>query len=156
MVTGEEATIARIHNSVKGIYASSLSPNGWTLVGVDKGSPAFSSYGKEQGYNSPISEYAAFAYTTALNHLLADREHVYRMGDATAVSYTHLDVYKRQIHYMPPITHFGMCTCWRRPPKRAMMSGAGPLPDWKDGSSVSPRRSWRAWCSAAALMRRVP
>ena len=41
MVTGETTTIARIHNSVKGIYATSLAPNGWTLVGVDKGSPAF-------------------------------------------------------------------------------------------------------------------
>ena len=99
MVTGEEATIARIHNSVKGIYASSLSPNGWTLVGVDKGSPAFSSYGKEQGYNSPISEYAAFAYTTALNHLLADREHVYRMGDATVVCWAKCggDVYQKMM-----------------------------------------------------------
>ena len=85
LITGKDAPIARIHNSVKGIYASSLSPNGWTLVGFDKGSPAFSSYGKEQGYNAPTSEYAAFAYTTALNHLLADREHVYRVGDATVV-----------------------------------------------------------------------
>ena len=85
LVTGKDAPIARIHNSVKGIYASSLSPNGWTLVGIDKGSPAFSSYGKEQGYNAPTSEYAAFAYTTALNHLLADREHVCRVGDATVV-----------------------------------------------------------------------
>ena len=85
LVTGKDAPIARIHNSVKGIYASSLSPNGWTLVGFDKGSPAFSSYGKEQGYNAPTSEYAAFAYTAALNHLLSDREHVYRVGDATVV-----------------------------------------------------------------------
>ena len=85
LVTGKDAPIARIHNSVKGIYASSLSPNGWTLVGFDKGSPAFSSYGKEQGYNAPTSEYAAFAYTAALNHLLADRDHVYRVGDATVV-----------------------------------------------------------------------
>ena len=85
LVTGKDAPIARIHNSVKGIYASSLSPNGWTLVGFDKGSPAFSSYGKEQGYNAPTSEYAAFAYTAALNHLLSDRDHVYRVGDATVV-----------------------------------------------------------------------
>ena len=85
MITGETTNIARIHNSVKGIYASSLAPNGWTLVGVDKGSPAFSSYGKEQGYNSPTGEYAAFAYTTALNHLLSDRDHVWRVGDATVV-----------------------------------------------------------------------
>lgn len=85
MVTGNSAPIARIHNSVKGIYASALAPNGWTLVGFDKGSPAFSSYGKEQGYNAPTSQYAAFAYTAALNHLLADRERVCRIGDATVV-----------------------------------------------------------------------
>ncbi len=100
MVTGETATIARIHNSVKkGIYAPTLAPNGWTLVGVDKGSPAFSSYGKEQGYNSPTSEYAAFAYTTALNHLLADREHVYRMGDATVVCWAKCggDIYQNMM-----------------------------------------------------------
>ena len=84
-VTGKDAPIARIHNSVKGIRTSTLSPNGWTLVGFDKGSPAFSSYGKEQGYNAPTSEYAAFAYTAALNHLLANRDHVFRVGDATVV-----------------------------------------------------------------------
>ena len=85
LVTGKNAPVARIHNSVKGIYASSLSPNGWTLVSFDKGSPAFSSYGKEQGYNAPTSEYAAFAYTAALNHLLADRDHIFHIGDATVV-----------------------------------------------------------------------
>lgn len=85
LVTGKDAPIARIHNSIKKLRTSSRSPNGWTLVGFDKGSPAFSSYGKEQGYNAPTSEYVAFAYTTALNHLLDDREHVYQLGDATVV-----------------------------------------------------------------------
>ncbi len=32
--------------------------------------PAYESYGKKQGRNAPVSEQAAFAYTTALNHLL--------------------------------------------------------------------------------------
>ncbi len=85
LVTGKDAPIARIHNSIKKLRTSSRSPNGWTLVGFDKGSPAFSSYGKEQGYNAPTSEYVAFAYTTALNHLLDDQEHVYQLGDATVV-----------------------------------------------------------------------
>ncbi len=31
----------------------------------------YDSYGKEQGANAPISEHAEFAYTTALNHMLA-------------------------------------------------------------------------------------
>lgn len=85
LVTGKDAPIARIHNSIKKLRTSSRSPNGWTLVGFDKGSPAFSSYGKEQGYNAPTSEYVAFAYTTALNHLLDDQEHIYQLGDATVV-----------------------------------------------------------------------
>jgi len=83
MVTGSKTSIARIHNSVKGIRASSLSPNGWTLVGFDK--EAFESYGKTQSYNAPVGKYAAFAYTTALNHLLADRQHVKQIGDTTVV-----------------------------------------------------------------------
>ena len=30
-------------------------------------------------------KYAAFAYTAALNHLLADRDHIFHIGDATVV-----------------------------------------------------------------------
>jgi len=83
LVTGKRAAIARIHNSVKGIRTTSLSPNGWTLVGMDK--EAFESYGKTQSYNAPVCETAAFAYTTALSHLLSNRDHVRLLGDATVV-----------------------------------------------------------------------
>ena len=39
------------------------------------------SYGcvNDQGKNAPTGKFAAFAYTTALNHLLSDRDHVFRM-----------------------------------------------------------------------------
>jgi CRISPR-associated protein Csd1 len=83
MITGEKTSIARIHNSVKGIRTSTLSPNGWTLVGFDK--EAFESYGKTQSYNAPVGKYAAFAYTTSLNQLLADKKHVKQVGDTTVV-----------------------------------------------------------------------
>ena len=36
---------------------------------------SFTSYGKSQGDNAPVSEQAAFAYTTVLNHLLRRGEH---------------------------------------------------------------------------------
>lgn len=87
LVTGKNEPIARIHNSVKNIKADTLQPNGWSLVAFDKDSRAFSSFGKVQGENAPVGEYAAFAYTTALNHLLADRENVHRIGDTTVVSW---------------------------------------------------------------------
>lgn len=87
LVTGKNEPIARIHNSVKNIKADTLQPNGWSLVAFDKDSRAFSSFGKVQGENAPVGEYAAFAYTSALNHLLADRENVHRIGDTTVVSW---------------------------------------------------------------------
>ena len=81
LVTGERGTVESIHPSIKNVQGAQSS--GAALVSFN--APAFCSYGKEQNYNAPTGKYAAFAYTTALNHLLADREHVYRMGDATVV-----------------------------------------------------------------------
>lgn len=81
LVTGERSPVENIHPSIKNVQGAQSS--GAALVSFN--APAFCSYGKEQNYNAPTSKYAAFAYTTALNHLLADREHVYRMGDATVV-----------------------------------------------------------------------
>ena len=46
---------------------------------------AYWSYGHEYSQNAPVSEYAAFAYTTALNVLLADRNHCKVLGDTTVV-----------------------------------------------------------------------
>lgn len=81
LVTGEHGTVESVHPSIKNVQGAQSS--GAALVSFN--APAFCSYGKEQNYNAPTSKYAAFAYTTALNHLLADREHVYRMGDAAVV-----------------------------------------------------------------------
>ena len=47
---------------------------------------AFTSYGKSQNLNAPIGAAAAFAYTTALNHLLRpDSRRKLRIGDAAVV-----------------------------------------------------------------------
>lgn len=83
LVTGKQDEIARIHNSVKGLAGNS--PNGWTLVSFDKDSYAYSSFGKEQGYNAPVGKYAAFAYVTALNHLLSETKHKKTIGNITLV-----------------------------------------------------------------------
>lgn len=46
----------------------------------------YDSYGKEQGENAPISDYAEFAYTTALNHLLSkDSPNKFVIGSKTYV-----------------------------------------------------------------------
>ncbi len=92
LVTGKRGPVENIHPSIKNVQGAQSS--GAALVSFN--APAFCSYGKEQNYNAPTSKYAAFAYTTALNHLLADREHVYRMGDTTVVCWAKCggDVYQ--------------------------------------------------------------
>lgn len=81
LVTGEKGPVELVHPSIKNVQGAQSS--GAALVSFN--APAFCSYGKEQNLNAPTSKYAAFAYTAALNHLLTDRDHVCRMGDATVV-----------------------------------------------------------------------
>ena len=81
LVTGKKTEIARIHGNIKGVQGAQSS--GAALVSFN--APAFESYGKEQSYNAPVGNYAVYAYTTALNHLLADRRHVSMIGDTTIV-----------------------------------------------------------------------
>lgn len=79
LVTGQPSTLARLHPSIKGVAGAQSS--GASLVSFN--APAFCSFEHEQGANAPVSDYAAFAYTTALNTLLADRNRVSRVGDTT-------------------------------------------------------------------------
>lgn len=79
LVTGQHTTLARLHPSIKGVAGAQVI--GASLVSFN--APAFCSYEHEQGANAPTGEYAAFAYATALNTLLADRDHVCRVGDTT-------------------------------------------------------------------------
>lgn len=83
LVTGDVAPIARLHPSLKRVRgAQSI---GATLVGFN--AAAYESYNRSQGLNSPVSEKATFAYTTALNYLLSDANPNKKlfMGDATVV-----------------------------------------------------------------------
>ncbi len=79
LVTGQTGTLARLHPSIKGVAGAQSS--GASLVSFNDS--AFCSFEHKQGANAPVSNYAAFAYTTALNTLLADRNRVSRVGDTT-------------------------------------------------------------------------
>lgn len=79
LITGKQAPAALVHPSIMGVQGAQSS--GAALVSFN--ADAFCSYGHEQGENAPMSEYAAFAYTTALNRLLADRNHCKHVGDTT-------------------------------------------------------------------------
>lgn len=83
LVTGKILPIEKIHDKIKGVGNSNSA--GGSIVSFND--TAFESYGHngEQGLNAPISEDAEFAYTTALNDLLADSNHKKFFGDMTVV-----------------------------------------------------------------------
>lgn len=81
LVTGREDEIPATHPAIKGVWDAQS--RGAALVSFN--APAFCSYGREQNYNAPVGKYAAFAYTAALNHLLADRDNVQVIGNTTIV-----------------------------------------------------------------------
>ena len=82
LVNGEMAPVARLHPSIKGVWGAQSSGAALVSFNLD----AFTSYGHEQGDNAPVSEAAAFAYTTALNRFLTkDSGHRIQIGDASTV-----------------------------------------------------------------------
>ncbi len=82
LVSGRKSSIALTHPSIKGVVGAQSS--GAALVSFN--CQSFTSYGKEQSANAPVSENAARTYTSALNYLL-QREHsqTVRIGDTSMV-----------------------------------------------------------------------
>jgi CRISPR-associated protein Csd1 len=82
LVTGEQAPIARLHPGIKGVWGGQSSGGAIVSFNLD----AFASYGHEQGDNAPVSEAAAFSYTTALNkYLEKGSENRLQIGDTSTV-----------------------------------------------------------------------
>ncbi len=82
LVTGHRGPVQRLHPSIKGVWGAQSAGASIISFNLD----AFTSYGHEQGDNAPVSEAAAFAYTTALNHFLErDSKHRLQIGDASTV-----------------------------------------------------------------------
>lgn len=82
LVTGTVAPIKRLHAAIKGVWGAQTAGANIVSFNLD----AFTSYAKSQGANAPVSEVAAFAYTTALNSLLQrDSAQRVQVGDASTV-----------------------------------------------------------------------
>ncbi|MDH5730625.1 MAG: type I-C CRISPR-associated protein Cas8c/Csd1, partial [Gammaproteobacteria bacterium] len=63
LITGEKSKIVRLHDTVSGVSQKPA-----PLAAINE--PAYTSFGKEKGFNFPVSAESAFKYATALNHLL--------------------------------------------------------------------------------------
>ncbi|RMH39111.1 MAG: type I-C CRISPR-associated protein Cas8c/Csd1, partial [Gammaproteobacteria bacterium] len=70
LVTGEIEPVARLHPDIKGVWGAQRKGAALVSFNLD----AFTSYGREQGLNSPISRRAAAGYGVALNYLLSRRD----------------------------------------------------------------------------------
>ena len=81
LVTGKPDVAESVHPPIKGVAGA---PSRGAAI-VSFNAPAFCSYGKEQSLNAPTSKYAAFAYTSALNYLIASPEYRSRVGDTTVL-----------------------------------------------------------------------
>lgn len=81
LISGKVEPVAKIHQKIKGVVGAQSA--GASLVSFNDN--AFCSYGKEQSFNSPVSESAMFKYTTALNHLLSSQSNKIRIADTTVV-----------------------------------------------------------------------
>ena len=79
LITGEEKPLAAFHARI----VAPGSQAGATIASFND--PAYLSYGKKQGENAPISKYASFAHTTALNDLLRNEQTRYTLGDISYV-----------------------------------------------------------------------
>lgn len=82
LISGEPDTLALTHPAIKGVWGAQST--GANIVSFNQS--AFTSFNKTQGDNAPIGQKAAFAYTTALNHLLRkDSTQRMQVGDASTV-----------------------------------------------------------------------
>lgn len=82
LATGKHEPFMNLHPSIKGVYGGQSS--GGSIVSFN--ADAYTSYGKSQGENAPVSEMAAFGYTTALNYLLRrENNQCISIGDTSTV-----------------------------------------------------------------------
>lgn len=94
LVTGEIAEIAKVHPNIKGIKDAQSS--GASLISFNASSMESFGHIGDQGFNAPVSEYAAFAYAAALNELLRKGNSIL-CGDTTVVFWAQSgeDMYSR-------------------------------------------------------------
>ena len=81
VVTGEIVVPEATHPSIKNVQDAQSS--GAALVSFN--AEAFESFDREQNLNAPMGKETAFAYTSALNYLTANKDHRQHIGDMTVV-----------------------------------------------------------------------
>jgi len=94
LVSGQPDVPTRLHTAIKGVWGAQTSGANIVSFNLD----AFRSFGKAQGLNAPVGKKTEFAYTTALNSLLAkgSRQRL-QVGDATTVFWAERKSYMEDV-----------------------------------------------------------
>jgi len=66
LITGQQGQITRLHDVISGVNQAPK-----PLAAINEN--AYNSFGKDKGFNFPVSVEASFKYATALNHLLREQ-----------------------------------------------------------------------------------
>ncbi len=90
LITGKYSPLAIIHTPAIGGNMPAPAQSKAPIVAFNKGNKAFESYGHNdsQALNAPISQEAATKYCKALNTLLGDPRHNFRISETTCVFWT--------------------------------------------------------------------
>jgi CRISPR-associated protein Csd1 len=79
LITGNKSKVVRLHNSISGVSQKPA-----PLAAINE--PAYTSYGKDKGFNFPVGVESSFKYAAALNHLLRKRSQTkFRITDTSYV-----------------------------------------------------------------------
>ncbi len=82
LITGANSKIVRLHDSVSGVNQKPA-----PLAAINE--PAYASFGKDKGFNFPVSAGSSFKYAAALNHLLRKSSQTkFRIGEASYVCWS--------------------------------------------------------------------
>lgn len=88
LISGGTGPVLPVHPPIRNKKGAVSSQKGELSI-VSFNFDATGSYGKEQSFNAPVSDRAAFGYVTALNHLLApESPRKLRVGETTVVFWT--------------------------------------------------------------------
>ena len=130
MITGEVGPIVRTHGRTP------INKDTKSLVAFQRNA-GYDSYGKEQGYNSPVCKSAEFAYTTALNTLLKSGSQRLLVGDATTVFWA-----SRKTRFEDEVVNF-FSESPKDDPDRNVRAVADLLLSVKNGAYVETDRDTR-------------
>ena len=82
LITGAESKIVRLHESVSGVNQKPA-----PLAAINE--PAYTSFGKDKGFNFPVGAESSFKYAASLNHLLRKLSQTkFRIGEASYVCWS--------------------------------------------------------------------